>query len=85
MEAVRSPVQLLEMERELSGPGRREALARYDAVLLGLEERLAKAMDEGVAPEEYPRVEGLREANVIARKLLRLAVREASASQSENM
>ena len=83
MEAVKSPVQLLEIEKELAGPGRRDALLRYDAVLLGLETRLAKAMEDGVAPDEFPRVEKLREANVIARKLLRLAVREAGASQSE--
>ena len=82
MEAVKRPVQLLEIEKELAGPGRREALVRYDAVLLGLETRLAKAMEDGVPPEEYSRVEQLREANVIARKLLRLVVREAGEAQS---
>ena len=67
-------LQLLALERELSGPGAQEALARNDAVLLGLENRIADALREGVSPEEFPKVEQLREANTIARKILRLAV-----------
>ena len=67
-------LQLLALERELSGPGAQEALARHDAVLLGLENRIADALREGVSPEEFPKVEQLREANTIARKILRLAV-----------
>lgn len=66
--------QLLALERELSGPGAREALARHDAVLLGLENRIADALREGVSPDDFPKVEQLREANTIARKILRLAV-----------
>lgn len=75
MEAVKEPLLLLEIEKELSGPGREAALARYDAVLAALEGRLAEAMRQGVPPGEFPRVEELREANVLARKILRLAVR----------
>ena len=67
-------LQLLALERELSGPGAQEALARHDAVLLGLENRIANALREGVSPDDFPKVEQLREANTIARKILRLAV-----------
>ena len=74
--------QLLSLERELSGPGAREALARHDAVLLGLETRLAAALREGVAPDDYAKLTTLREANVLARKLLRLAVREGESNQN---
>ena len=66
--------QLLALERELSGPGAQEALARHDAVLLGLENRLAAALRDGVSPDDFPKVEQLREANTVARKILRLAV-----------
>ena len=76
MDAVASGPQLLALERELSGPGAQEALARRDAVLLGLENRLAAALRDGVPPDEYPRLEQLREANTVARKLLRLAVKD---------
>ncbi len=72
--------QLLALERELAGPGAQEALARHDAVLVGLENRLAAALDQGVSPEEYPKLTALREANVLARKLLRLAVREGESN-----
>ena len=75
MEAVNAPVRLLEIEKELSGPGKEEALARYDAVLAGLDGRICQAMRSGLPPGEYPKVEELREANVLARKILRLTVR----------
>ena len=74
--AATSGPQLLALERELSGPGAQEALARRDAVLLGLENRIADALRDGVPPEDFPRIEQLREANTIARKILRLAVRD---------
>ena len=74
--AATSGPQLLALERELSGPGAQEALGRRDAVLLGLENRIAAALRDGVAPEDYPKLEQLREANTVARKILRLAVRE---------
>lgn len=80
-DAAASRPQLLALERELAGPGAQEALARHDAVLVGLENRLAAALDAGVSPEEYPKLTALREANVLARKLLRLAVREGESNQ----
>ena len=75
MEAVKEPTMLLEIEKELAGPGREAALARYDAVLVALERRLEAAMKEGLPPGEYPKAEALREANTLARKILRLTVR----------
>ena len=75
MEAVNEPTMLLEIERELAGPEKEAALARYDAVLVALERRLEAAMKEGLPPDEYPKAEALREANTLARKILRLTVR----------
>ena len=75
MEAVNEPTMLLEIERELAGPEKDSALARYDAVLVALERRLEAAMKEGMSPDEFPKVEELREANTLARKILRLIVR----------
>lgn len=53
------------------------AMARYDAQLVALDARLQGALAEGVPPEEFGRCEALKEVLVIARKLLRLQVREA--------
>ena len=75
MEAVNEPTMLLEIERELAGPEKDSALARYDAVLVALERRLEAAMKEGMSPDEFPKVEELREANTLARKILRLTAR----------
>ena len=78
MEAVNEPTMLLEIERELAGPEKGSALARYDAVLVALERRLEAAMKEGMPPDEFPKAEGLMEANTLARKILRLTVRVGS-------
>ena len=75
MEAVNEPVRLMEIEKELAGPQREAALARYDAVLSALAKRIDAAMKAGLPPDEFPRVDALREANTIARKILRLTVR----------
>ena len=75
MEAVKEPTRLLEIEKDLAGPGKEAALARYDAILARLDRRIEEAMRVGLAPEEYPRVEALKEANTTARKILRLTVR----------
>ena len=75
METVGEPVRLMEIEKELAGPGGAAALAKYDAVLAALEGRIAEALRAGVPPGEFPGVTELREANVLARKILRLAVR----------
>lgn len=75
MEAVTEPLRLLEIERELAGPDRDAALARYDKVLADLSARIDGALDAGLPPDEFPRVQALKEANTIARKILRLSVR----------
>ena len=69
-------MQLLEIEKELGGAESDAALARHDAVLAALERRIAEAMRVGLPPDEYSRVEELREANLVARKILRIAARE---------
>ena len=78
METVNEPTMLLDIERELAGPEKDSALARYDAVLVALERRLEAAMKEGISPDEFPKLEQLREANTLARKILRLTVRVGS-------
>ena len=75
MEAVNEPTMLLEIEKELAGPDKESALAKYDAVLSALAKRIDAAMKEGLPPEEYPKAEALREANTLARKILRLTAR----------
>ena len=75
METVKEPVRLMEIEKELAGPRKEAALARYDAVLSALAERIDAAMQAGLPPDEFPKVEALKEANTVARKILRLTVR----------
>ena len=75
------PIQLLEIEKELAGPEAHAYLARYDAVLVALERRIGAAMKEGLPPEAFPKVEALREANTLARKILRLTVRVDGAAR----
>lgn len=69
-------MQLLELERDLSGADRDAALARHDEILANLEARMSAALREGLPPDDYSRVEQLREANLVARKILRLSARE---------
>lgn len=71
-------MELLEIERELSGADREAALRRHDDVLKALADRLAAAERMGLAPDEFARCKALDEAVVTARKLLRLQVREAN-------
>jgi hypothetical protein len=75
METVKEPVRLMEIEKELAGPRKEAALAKYDAVLSALAERIDAAMQAGLPPDEFPKVEALKEANTVARKILRLTVR----------
>lgn len=72
-------MRLLEIEKELAGADGACAFARHDAVLAGLEARIAEAMRKGLAPDEYARAGRLREANLAARKILRLYAREHGA------
>ena len=75
-------IKLLEIERELSGAGADEALRRHDSVLAALDGRVSGCLAAGLGPEEYARAVRLKEANTIARKILRLAVKEGSGSLS---
>lgn len=65
-------MQLLEIERELSGEGGLEAMERYDGLLEGLSSRIGEALRKGLAPDEFKKAEMLMEAATTARKLLRL-------------
>ncbi len=65
----------MNLERELAGPDSEAHLARYDAILVALERRLESAMKKGLPPDEYPQAEALREADILARKILRLTAR----------
>ena len=69
------PLRLLEIEKELAGPGKEDALAKYDRTLADLSARIDEVLRAGLAPDEFPKVEELKEANVLARKILRLTVR----------
>ncbi len=75
MEAVNKPLMLMDIERELAGPDREAALVRYDAILSRLDRRIDEAMKSGLPPDEFPNAELLKEANGIARKILRLTAR----------
>ena len=69
-------MELLEIERELKGEERMAALEKYDRVLVALARRCRAAMDAGVPPEEFRKLEALDEAVTVARKVMRLQVRE---------
>ena len=75
MATLNEPLRLLEIEKELAGPNKDAALARYDKVLADLAARLDAALKAGLPPDEFPRAEALKEANTLARKILRLTVR----------
>ena len=69
-------MELMEIEKELAGPNRDAALAKYDGVLVALGARLKAALDRGLPPGEYEPCRELAEAAFVARKLLRLQVRD---------
>lgn len=70
-------MELLEIEKDLAGPKREEALRAYDAQLVTLGRRLEEALKEGLSPDEFAKCEPLGEAITVARKLLRLQVKKA--------
>ena len=70
-----NPLRLLKIEEELAGPDAAEAMARYDGQLIELDARIRAAQLSGLSPNEYAQVDGLREAVVVARKILRLTVK----------
>ena len=72
-------MKLLELEKELAGSDGAAKMKQYDDVLLALDKRLADALQEGLPPGEYAKAEQLKGAVIVARKLLRLEVRENGA------
>ena len=75
MEAVGN-MELLEIEKELKGEGRAAALEKYDRQLVALDERCRAAMGAGLPPDEFRMCGTLAEAVTVARKLLRLQVKD---------
>ena len=67
-------MNLMEIEKELAGENGNTAMQRYDDKLAELDNRIASALAEGLPPDEYTNAEQLKNAVLIARKLLRLAV-----------
>lgn len=70
-------MELLEIEKELAGESRVEAMERYDRVLLAVAQRLNEALRAGVPPDEYAKCSEMQEAVTVARKLLRLQVKDS--------
>ena len=68
-------MELLEIERELAGEDRMAALQKYDRSLVALSRRCREAMDAGVPPEEFRKLEALDDAVTVARKVMRLQVK----------
>lgn len=68
-------MNLLEIENELTAPDGEAAMQRYDQMLASLDTRIANALQAGLAPDDYLAAEQLKNAVLIARKLLRLARR----------
>ncbi len=73
---MEAPIQLLEIEKELSSADGEAAMRRHDAVLSSLDARLSEALSKGLSPEEFDRTNKLQEAVVLARKLIRLTARK---------
>lgn len=75
-------LKLLSIENELTGPDRDEAFSRYDALLAALDERLVDQLQLGLNRDDFLRAEQLKEATVLARKLLRLVMKDGGSSSS---
>lgn len=80
-EAKTEPLRLLEIEKELAGPERETAFAAYDGILAALSARVDAALKEGLPPEEFQKAGLLKEADTVARKILRLTVRVDGAAR----
>lgn len=69
-------MELLDIEKELAGPERMEALKKYDDTLVSLQTRVKEALRIGLAASDFAKVSELDEVVTVARKLLRLQVRD---------
>ena len=76
-------MQLLAIEKELAGADGEAAMKRYDDILVALGQRLTQELQQGLAPDDYASAEKLGEAVVVARKLLRLSLRESWQGREE--
>ena len=68
-------MELLNIEHELSGPDGALALRKYDDILLALDGRIRTSLAAGLPPDDYAAAEELKDAVVVARKIMRLAQR----------
>lgn len=68
-------MELLEIEKELAGEDRMAALEKYDRMLVALARRCREALDAGVPPDEFRKLESLDGAVTVARKVMRLQVK----------
>ena len=68
-------IRLLNLEKELAGPEREAVFARRDAQLAAIQKRAAEELQRPLEPDEYARVEKLRDGVVAARKVLRFAMK----------
>lgn len=78
-------MQLMEIEKRLAGPDKMQALEEYDGTLRALSQRIDSTMQEGVAPDDFRKLEDLREATILARKLLRLTVQSPAGNTPERL
>ena len=69
-------MELLDIEKELAGPERMEALKKYDDTLVSLQARVKESLRIGLAASDFAKVSELDEVVTVARKLLRLQVRD---------
>ena len=69
-------MELLDIEKELCGEDKMAAMEKYDLQLIALSNRVQQALSAGVPPDEFRRCEQLAEAVTVARKLLRLQVKD---------
>ncbi len=70
-------MNLLDIEKELAGADGEAAFARYDGMLVALDQRIAQALKEGLPPDEYSSATQLKEAVILARQVLRLSRKDA--------
>lgn len=73
-------MKLLNIEKELTGPNSQSALETYDGILISLDKRLGETMDNGLPPADFSKANALKEIVPLARKLLRLTVRDGQSS-----
>lgn len=69
-------MELIDIEKELTGADKMASMAKYDEKLVALQSRAKEALRIGLTAEDFSKVNELDEVVTIARKLLRLQVRD---------